>query len=436
MSYPVFGMRNSILNELNELLSQHVITEDEADRIREYYRKKPQPENNRLVIIFGELGSLLVGMGLVLIIAHNWDNLPKFIKLAVALFPLLLGQGICGYLLWKKSASAAWREGASVFVVCAIATAISIVSQVYHIEGNFGNFLFVWMLLTLPVIYVMQSSAVSLLFWIGITWYACEDGYFHYDRGMVYKYWVLALAAVPFYWQRCKSAIQSNATNLHHWVIAGSLVITLGTFADHAEELLMPAYIFLFGIFVLIGQLPVFSGKNLFANAYLVAGSLGSIVLLLMLSFDWYWDEIQRKDFTEWMGSPELFVCVFLILAGAGLYTFLLKRSHVTGLLSKSYIIPVFLVLFIVGIYNPHTAQVLVNLFVLILAVYTIREGAHADHLGRMNYGLMILTLLIICRFFDTDLTFVVRGLLFVLVGLGFFAMNYWMIRKRKEQQP
>jgi len=42
--------------------------------------------------------------------------------------------------------------------------------------------------------------------------------------------------------------------------------------------------------------------------------------------------------------------------------------------------------------------------------------------------------LLIICRFFDTNLSFVLRGLLFVLVGLGFFAMNYWMIRKRKQQ--
>ena len=95
-----------------------------------------------------------------------------------------------------------------------------------------------------------------------------------------------------------------------------------------------------------------------------------------------------------------------------------------------------FVVLFVIGVYNPYSAQVLVNIFILILAIYTIREGAQADHLGRMNYGLMILTLLIICRFFDTDLSFVVRGLLFVMVGLGFFAMNYRMIRKRKEQQP
>jgi Predicted membrane protein (DUF2157) len=408
-------MRDSILNDLDELLSQQIITNDEAARIRDYYGRKPKSGNNRLVIIFGVFGSLLVGMGLVLIIAHNWDNLMKPIKLSIALFPLLAGQAICGYLLRKKSTSAAWREGASVFVVFAVATAIAIVSQVYN---------------------VMQSSAVSLLFWMGITWYACEDGYFHFDRGIVYKYWILAFAALPFYWLRCKHAVRSNVTTLHHWVIAGSLIITLGTFTENTEELMMPAYIFLFGIFVLIGQLPALHGKNLFSNAYLVAGSLGSITMLLMLSFDWYWDNIQRSDFGAWLGSPELFLCLFLIIVSAALYVVLLKRLNLSGLLSKSYVVPAFLVLFILGVYDPHLAQILVNLFVLILAVYTIREGAQADHLGRMNYGLMILTLLIICRFFDTDLTFVVRGLLFVMVGLGFFAMNYRMIKKRREQQP
>ncbi len=429
-------MHDSILHDLDELLQQRVITEDEANRIRDYYRQKPQPGNNRLVIIFGVLGSLLVGMGLVLIIAHNWDDLPKPVKLGVALLPLLLGQVICGYLLWKNSSARAWREGASVFVVFAIATAISIVSQVYHIEGDFGNFLFVWMLLTLPIMYVMQSSAVSLLFWIGITWYACEDGYFHFDRGIVIKYWMLALASAPFYWQLCKKAVRSNATVLHHWFVAASLVITLGTFARDAEELMLPAYMFLFGAFVLLGQLPLFNNRGLFSNAYLITGSFGSIVLLLMLSFDWYWEELGRKAFSDWIGSPELFLCIGLLVISAVLYGVLVKQVSIRSLLSKSYVIPPFIVLFVMGVYNPYSAQVLVNIFILILAIYTIREGAQADHLGRMNYGLMILSLLIICRFFDTDLSFVVRGLLFVMVGLGFFAMNYRMIKKRKEQQP
>jgi hypothetical protein len=47
---------------------------------------------------------------------------------------------------------------------------------------------------------------------------------------------------------------------------------------------------------------------------------------------------------------------------------------------------------------------------------------------------LLIITALIACRFFDTDFSFVVRGLVFIGVGVGFFATNYYMIKKRKKQ--
>jgi hypothetical protein len=54
------------------------------------------------------------------------------------------------------------------------------------------------------------------------------------------------------------------------------------------------------------------------------------------------------------------------------------------------------------------------------------------NHLGILNYGLVIISILVACRFFDTDMSFVLRGLIFVSLGLGFFAVNYWMIKKRK----
>jgi hypothetical protein len=39
---------------------------------------------------------------------------------------------------------------------------------------------------------------------------------------------------------------------------------------------------------------------------------------------------------------------------------------------------------------------------------------------------------LILCRFFDTDMSFVIRGILFLIVGLGFFLANYWTLKQKK----
>ncbi len=85
-------MSKHVLKELPDLIQAKVITEETAQRIKDYYDHQPSQSANRLFIVFGILGSLLVGMGIVLIIAHNWDTLPKIAKLAVGFFPLFIGQ--------------------------------------------------------------------------------------------------------------------------------------------------------------------------------------------------------------------------------------------------------------------------------------------------------------------------------------------------------
>ena len=94
----------------------------------------------------------------------------------------------------------------------------------------------------------------------------------------------------------------------------------------------------------------------------------------------------------------------------------------------------VFILIFMIGL-SSSLAVLLVNVYVLIISVLTIINGAKEDHLGILNYGLLILSALIMCRFFDTDLSFVMRGILFVIVGLGFFAANYLMLKKRKGNE-
>ncbi len=419
--------------EISELLSAGVINQEIAENIENYYLTKAGPPQNKLVIVFGILGALLVSLGAILILAHNWDDLSRTTKTIIAFIPLVLGQAICFYALWKKENSTTWREGGSTFLIISIGACISLIGQIYNIPGALAPFLFTWALLSLPVVYVMKSSVASLLYLIGITFYACEVGYWGNYHSESYIYWGLLLLVLPHYFYLFKQRRDSNFFTFHNWFIPLSVIIVLGTIATEIEELMFVAYMSLFGLLYLIGNIPQLRDQKIRNNGYLVLGSLGTVALLLGLSFDWFWEELRTKDFSteHWMSSPELIASVVITLIALILLAYQkMKQSPVTIKPAETVFI-LFIGIFLVGLTSPFVT-LWINLLILAIGIMTIREGARENHFGILNYGLLIISALIVCRFFDTDINFVLKGLLFVGVGCGFFFANYWMSNKRK----
>ena len=418
----------NILKDINELVQAGVISNEAAGKIRDYYRDKGELSNNRLFVVFGILGAILVGLGFILIIAHNWDELSKIAKTSFSYFPLFLGQILCGFTLIKKQDSVVWKESASAFLFFAVGAVISLVSQIYNIPGNLGSFLLVWMLLCLPLIYIMRSSVASLLYLIGISFYACEAGYWSISSSESYFYWLLLLGALPHYYLLYKKKTGSNFMIFHNWIIPLSIVISLGTLADKTSELMYISYFSLFGLFSLMGKSQFFDMQNTMNNAYKIVGSLGTIGLLLALSFDWFWMDLRTGDLlnTYAIDSPEFFTAVILTLLAGALFFFQQVKINPTD-----FVFAFFIPIFFLGQVSI-IAVVLINVLVFVIGIFKVMEGVKKDHLGIVNYGLLIITALILCRFFDADLSFIFRGILFVLVGVGFFMTNYRMLKKRK----
>jgi hypothetical protein len=198
--------------------------------------------------------------------------------------------------------------------------------------------------------------------------------------------------------------------------------------SDYNDTLIAATYVTLFSVYILIGQLPFFASRSLLSNAWLIGGSAGTIIILLILTFEWprFWHD------GDFMFSSPLLMLIFLFFLASGLLYVVGKRVGFRNVLSKSYTFLIFIPLIAIGLSSVVMSIILTNILLLALGVYTIREGAINDQLWKMNYGLAILSVLIGCRFFDTDISFVLRGLLFVAIGVGFFGMNIYMVRRRK----
>ncbi len=429
-------MSKHILNELPGLVKAGVISAAVSDDIENYYRQKERSApDGRINIVFAIIGTLLVSLGIILMVAHNWDDFSRTVKLFFSFLPVLIGQGLCGYTLYKKNNNTAWKESSAAFLFFAVGACLSLVSQTYHIEESMEQILFKWMLISFPLIYIMKSSLASLLFICGTTLYGVYNGY-GYKAQETYHYWWMILLMVPHYLFLLKQKPQSNFTYFHHWFIPLSLTICLGTVAHHAEELMFIAYVSLFGCFYLLGTSAWFYGKRIFANGYIVLGSLGTFCILLALSFKWFWiDLLGWNTQKDWhLLAPEAIAAIIVSLAALALLLMHLSSRKGKPINLMGFIFLAFIVSFFIGIVQPVMATIAINVLVLAAAVFTINRGHQLNHLGILNYGLIIITALVLCRFFDTNISFVVRGLLFMAVGAGFFIANNRLIQKRKQQ--
>ena len=426
----------SINKEIPELLAAGVITEDTAAKIQDYYKHKANPLTNKLFIVFGILGAILVGLGVILILAHNWDELSRPIKVIFAFLPLVASQLLCGYVLLKQHDSRAWREAGAALLFFAIGASIALVGQIYNIPGDLASYILTWMILALPIVYLMRSSVVSLFYIIGITYYGASEGYWFFSKEISYLYWGLLLLVLPYYYLLYKRNPKSNFMTFHNWLIPASVVLVLGTIESNLEPFLAIAYVSLFGVLYLIGDLGFFAQQRLRNNGFRVIGAVGTMVTLLILSFNWFWEDLINSRFTisRIISAPEFWAAVILTVIAAILFVGYLKRRDEGDFKPIAPVFIMFIVAFLLGFVLPLTG-VLINLCVFAIGLLTMREGVRQDHLVILNYGLLTITALITCRFFDADLTFVIRGLLFIFIGAGFFAANYYMLEKRKENE-
>lgn len=425
----------AIRQDLEELLDKGVIEREVFDKLQAYYSGKRKEKPNLMLLVFGVIGAILVGAGLILLIAHNWDDYPNSIKLLCAYGPLILGQLVAAYSIRNKPESEIWKESSAVFLYFAIGACIALVAQIYNISGDAGTFFLTWNLLSLPLVFILSSSVNSLLVIAGLTNYAMVAGFLDGNYKIPYGYSLLVILIIPYYLRLRQEHKDSVLLGLHNWFLAISALCVLPTLMEVKSSFLIIDYFVLFGLFAIVGTLFFADHRYSWFNSFLIIAELGGICLLFILSFDGYWNDSTR---TNW--HPDQFVnsfesavsIVFLLVAGFLLWAY---RNVFNWRQSGRYILFFAPLLIYCLKLSSDQSMILINLILLSFGIWTIRVGASQKKLKVLNLGLSVISLLIFLRFFDADISFVWRGIIFLLLGCGFFAANYFMNKKLKQDE-
>lgn len=239
---PQFDLR--MRGEIEAWLAEGLISPELAETLANRY---PTTEVHRRAFglsrfsgIIAIFGTVLVGLGVIGLVAINWDGLSGFAKMG-----LLVGFTTASYIVgWLLAYRFEYpRTGIAIILLGAIlfGASIHLIAQSFNVDVNHPNLVIAWFIGVIPLAYATRSNAVlvlsAILLLSGLGFRSQEWMMTGFDDGGFLLWWLIAymlVAAALFAVGRLHARLteyQHFARIYEIWgfVIAGSATYILGS---------------------------------------------------------------------------------------------------------------------------------------------------------------------------------------------------------------
>ncbi len=427
------------LNEQIDLWEQKsLIDNSTAQAIRHLYEYEHSSSNKVFLMIFAIIGALLIGGGIILLLAKNWDMLSKTTRTLIAFTPMIIAQILALFLILKRSPSLTASESLATFWSLALGACLAMISQIYHLSGPLDNFVLSWMLLLLPICYLLNAAMPTIFYYIGITIWLGDSAH-SFD---VIYFWLLFALGLPQVFRILK---HKQNEIIAKWISLAVLTLFIIDFGLSIGNLFAIdgfwklSFSLLFAAFYFAGYYYRKSALAVIPSPLEIAAFAGTYTIFYLSSFNYAWSNsaltfasipINFNDGfpVEWIN---LFLLIMLLIV-IGI-AFFKKSPKVSALDCWFFFAPLLQMLLLFLDKLPVDSVLLVlaaNLYILLFSVMILWQGAKNSQLSTMNLGSISLFILILTRFLDSDLSFTARGIAFIIIGTLFLISNL-LIRKR-----
>jgi len=423
-----------LLGELPKLVAAGVLSPEAADAVRRHYAAEDPGVGKRLATaLLSVLGALLVGGGVILLLAHNWDTLSRGARAGLLTVLLVAAQGLAAFALLRRWTSLAWRESAGALQVAAVAAAVALVAQTYQVPGDLTGYYRTVLLLSLPLVYLLEAAAVSVLTWAGLV--AMATTWSWRGEPEVLAWWGMATAGAPFLRILARREADSWRTALTIVVGVTALFVggTINAGRSEWDGLWVLYGLALLGIAHALGST---GGGEAWRRRLRGPAYVGLVVLGLMLTFEWPWHGIETAlpataDAGIW-ATAAVAVVLGVWATYQAVHLLRLREIHV-GVTSLAWVVGALSYLLALAYLAP-AARLFFDVWLAAVGITGLAEGWQSGKLVRANAGLLALAGLAVARFFDADVSFVVRGLAFIVVGAGFLVTNLLLVRRSRAR--
>lgn len=438
-----------LIREVDAWEREGVVDTATATRLRTRYALAVANETPWGRIIFGSLGALLVGLGIIALLAANWSDLGRPVRTIIAFMPLCTCAVlyVAGYR--RGWSSRAFLEPLGLFWGLAIGVGVALIGQTYHLPQDAKAFTLVWTLLLIPVCYATRALAPVAGYFAGLlTWVSMSQ----LAGGVGLWYWPLAAIIVPLiYSVRCEPNAEVRSTWML-WTAALCCTAALGiTLEKSLPGLWMIVYTGAFAALLLGGEVRDSDERGWWHNPLRTLGGGGLAVVLYLLIFRWPWKEIGwnywRTDAFchRWATFFDFSLAIALPVTAAFLLVLAFRRVprrnwHGVPLLPAWALwgVAPFMtaIAYALAAYggNDQLSALLMTFYLAGLGLATLGEGLAKRRPGTINVGVLVLLAVIIGRFFSSDASFTAKGVVFIICGVVFLGANLVVSRRMKQK--
>lgn len=199
-----------------------LIDTDTRDRLIAYEASHARPL--ALWAVFG-IGALAIGLGLVSVIAANWEAIPGQLRLSVHLALIIAALAALFLREEKLAAASPWAVEALLFVTAALGlTFFGHLGQVYQTSSPLWKPLATWLVLFAPLLLLMGRGWLAALAVVGgsiwCVWsYAGAAASFGTapDRSMAPLLWIAFVTALPVLFAPMAAGLRGRSVRPDFW---------------------------------------------------------------------------------------------------------------------------------------------------------------------------------------------------------------------------
>lgn len=154
--------KSKLDSKLGDWQKAGLIDSTQVEKIRTY--EASLPESSWILSSLLILGTLIVGIGVISLVASNWDQIPNFVKLCVNFIVL----GIVGYRIYvaDQQRKPILYDSLIFGLMILVLASIGLISQIYHTGGKLYQAILLWSVALAPITFMSLRPVIAKI-WLG-----------------------------------------------------------------------------------------------------------------------------------------------------------------------------------------------------------------------------------------------------------------------------